>query len=151
MTHGQCSHFFCLECLGQMKGGTCPAPGCSALAHPNAVRPHKTIHSFIKSVYSMEKLLGEEVCWHLSVSFEKFLPIANALFLFCYFLKPGVLFALWSNYCLLLIISFFFIKPNRELTLSNYYHLLLCLSRSRSEWSATCPQKRTNSTIWRNL
>ena len=45
----------------------------------------------------------------------------------------------------------FFIQPNLELTLSNYYHLLLCLSRSRSEWSATCPQKRTNSTIWRNL
>jgi len=61
LTLGQCTHFFCSECLATYKGGGCPAFGCPALAPPSAIRPHKTIHSFTKSVFSIGKLLGEEI------------------------------------------------------------------------------------------
>jgi len=61
LTLGQCTHFFCSDCVATYKGGGCPAFGCPALAPPSAFRPHKTIHSFTKSVFSIGKLLGEEI------------------------------------------------------------------------------------------
>jgi len=61
VTYGQCSHWFCRQCIDHHPGGTCPFSGCQATAEIKAIKQHKTIDSLTKSIAKISQLFGDEI------------------------------------------------------------------------------------------